>query len=124
MRSELKGLEDRLTSDRATLVEMERTRNELMAELRQMTQQIDRSREKLQRSRNERESNAAQRELEELRKLHRDREEEIERLNVASDSARLAIEDADQKRSTLSAELEGSQGGVTSSLSDLETERA
>ena len=56
---------------------MDKTRTELLAELRQMTQQIDRSREKLSRSRNERESNAAQREVEELRKLHRDREEDL-----------------------------------------------
>ncbi len=44
-----------------------------------MMQQLEHSREKLNRSRNERESNAAQRELEELRKLVRDREDEIGR---------------------------------------------
>ena len=42
-----------------------------------MTQQLEHSREKLNRSRTERETNAAQRELEELRKLIRDREDEI-----------------------------------------------
>jgi predicted nucleic acid-binding Zn-ribbon protein len=123
MRTDLRALEDRLKVDRETLSEMERTRAELGAELRQMTQQIEKSREKLARSRNERESNAAQRELEELRKLHRDREEEIERLNSASDAARAAISDADGKRSALAGELEGSQEGVTSSIGELEAER-
>ena len=64
----------------------------------QMSGQIERSREKLQRSRNERESNAAQREVEELRKLHRDREEELERLTTAADGARTSISDAEAKR--------------------------
>jgi uncharacterized protein len=123
MRSEVKVLEDRLKSDRETLSSMDKTRSELMAELRQMTQQIDKSREKLQRSRNERESNAAQREIEELRKLHRDREEELERLNMAADAARLGIEDAEGKRSALSADLAGSTQGITSSIGDLEAER-
>ena len=90
MQSELRSLEERLKIDRETAAAMDRTRNDLVTELRQMTQQIDRSREKLQRSRNERESNAAQREVEELRKLHRDREEELDRLNLAADAARRA----------------------------------
>ncbi len=103
---------------------MDKTRNELVSELRQMTQQIDRSREKLQRSRNERESNAAQREVEELRKLHRDREEDLERLNHAADAARGAIDDAEKKRSALSGELTGSADGITSSMGELEAEKA
>jgi len=124
LQAEVKGLEDRLKADRETLAAMDKTRNELVAELRQMTTQIDRSREKLQRSRNERESNAAQREVEELRKLHRDREEELERLNTAAESARGAIEEADKKRAALSSELTGSADGISSSMSELEAERA
>jgi uncharacterized protein len=123
MRSEVKILEDRLKTDRETLTSMDRTRSELVAELRQMTQQIDKSREKLGRSRNERESNAAQREIEELRKLHRDREDELERLNSTADAARLAIDDAESKRVALSADLEGSATGITTSIGDLEAER-
>jgi predicted nucleic acid-binding Zn-ribbon protein len=123
MRSDLRSLEERLGVDRETLAAMERTKNELATELRQMSQQIEKSRDKLARSRNERESNAAQREVEELRKLHRDREEEIERLNSAADAARAAIQDAESKRSAVSGELEGSQDGLTSSIGELEAER-
>src|SRR4051812_44172886 len=123
MQSEVRGLEERLKSDRGTLTEMDKTRGELVIELRQMTQQIEKSREKLSRSRNERESNAAQREIEELRKLHRDREEELERLSGATEAARGAIDDADKKRVSLSGELEGSHQGITSTLSELEAER-
>ena len=67
---------------------MERTRNDLSGELRQMSRQIERSREKLSRCRTEREANAAQRELEELRKLYRDREQDIERLEALIGQAR------------------------------------
>ena len=47
---------------------------------------------KLARSRTEREANAAQRELEELRKLVRDREEEIGKLTADADASRQQIE--------------------------------
>jgi predicted nucleic acid-binding Zn-ribbon protein len=124
MRSEVKSLEDRVKADRETLAEMDKTRGDLMGEIRQMTSQIERSREKLQRSRNERESNAAQREVEELRKLHRDREEELERLSSAADAARGAIDDADKKRVALTAQLNGSAEGIATSLSELESEKA
>ena len=124
MQSELRSLEERLKIDRETAAAMDRTRNDLVTELRQMTQQIDRSREKLQRSRNERESNAAQREVEELRKLHRDREDELERLNLAADAAKNAIDDGEKKRGALSSELTGSADGITSSMGELEAEKA
>ena len=124
MQSEVKSLEERIRADRETLGAMDRTRNELVGELRQMTTQIDRSREKLQRSRNERESNAAQREVEELRKLHRDREEDLERLNGAAEAAKAAIDDADRKRGALSSELTGTVDGITSSMGELEAEKA
>ena len=124
MQSELRSLEERLKIDRETAAAMDRTRNDLVTELRQMTQQIDRSREKLQRSRNERESNAAQREVEELRKLHRDREDELERRNLAADAAKNAIDDGEKKRGALSSELTGSADGITSSMGELEAEKA
>jgi predicted nucleic acid-binding Zn-ribbon protein len=124
MRSEVQGLEDRIKVDRETVAAMDRTRSDLMGEMRQMTSQIERSREKLGRSRNERESNAAQREVEELRKLHRDREEDLERLNTAADQAKAAIEDADKKRSALSGELSGSADGITTSIGELSAQKA
>lgn len=124
MQDEVKSLDERVKADRETLAAMERTRAELVGELRQMTQQIDRSREKLQRSRNERESNAAQREVEELRKLHRDREEDLERLNSAADAAKSAIDAAEKKRASISTELSGSADGITTSMGELEAEKA
>src|SRR5437762_6457731 len=103
---------------------MEKARSELNTEVRQMTAQIERSREKLSRSRNERESNASQRELEELRKLQRDREDEIERLNTGADQARTTIDDAETKRANLARELEGTTQGTTQTIAELTKERA
>lgn len=123
MRSELSALEERLQTDRDSLAALDKTRSELSVEIRQMANQIERSREKLSRSRNERESNAAQRELEELRKLHRDREEELERLTSATDALRSSIETTDTKRSDISQQLNGTVQGINTSLTALNGER-
>lgn len=123
MKGDLKELQSRIASDRDSLETMDRTRGELMIEIRQMTAQIEKSREKLQRSRNERESNAAQRELEEVRKLIRDREDEVEKLQSLCEQAKLAIENADEKRGAIDKELSGTVEGTTRSISDLSRDR-
>lgn len=124
MRSDVKGVEEQLAADRARLAEMERTRNELSIEARQMTQQIERSREKLGRSRTERESNAAQRELEELRKLQRDREDEIGKIGLLVESARKAIVDGEARLSSLTKSLEGTADGAARDIAALEAQQA
>ncbi len=121
--AEVKALEARLKTDRESLSTMDRARADLSLELRQMSQQIEKSRDKLNRSRNERESNAAQRELEELRKLHRDREDEIERLTTAADGARAAISDAEAKHGDLTRTIAGAEAGTSTELSSLEVEK-
>ncbi len=123
-RAEQKRLEDKLAADRASLADMERTRSELMIEVRQMSQQIDRSREKLSRSRNERENQAVQRELEELRKLLRDREDEIQKLAMLAEAARGSIEEGDKKRQKIVDDLGGREGETTTLLAQLTAERA
>ena len=45
MRGDAKDLDARLKGDRETLAQMERTRSDLQVEVRQMAQQIERSRE-------------------------------------------------------------------------------
>ncbi|HEX2672158.1 MAG TPA: hypothetical protein VHM25_14860, partial [Polyangiaceae bacterium] len=73
-RSTLASLEERLARSQKNSGDMDKLRGDLMGEVRQMSIQVERSREKLSRCRTEREANAAQREIEELRKLYRDRE--------------------------------------------------
>ncbi len=120
----LQELDEKLTRDRQSSEEMERLRNELMQEIRQMSLQVEKSREKLARCRTEREANAAQREIEELRKLYRDRELEIEKLVGLLDQARMEIDKTSQEREVLSTELGSTEGEVTSRLGVLEKEAA
>jgi hypothetical protein len=119
-RQRLAELEERLGRDRTSLEDMERGRNELMTELRQMSLQVEKSREKLGRCRTEREANAAQREVEELRKLYRDRELEVEKLNVLIDQAKGDIEKTTRERDEVRGELGASEGDLTSRLGELE----
>ena len=105
-RSQLKKLEERFESTRASVGDMDRTRGELLQDARQMSLQMERSREKLSRCRTERELNATQREIEELRKLYRDRELEIEKINGLAEQARTEMEAANSERSALVGALD------------------
>jgi predicted nucleic acid-binding Zn-ribbon protein len=123
MKGELRKLDEKLLTDRTSLGDMERTRSELSTEVRQMTTQIERSREKLSRSRNERESNAAQRELEELRKLQRDREDEISKLATLIEAAKKAIEESEGQQKKIAEELGGRESDISKTLSEAVKER-
>ncbi len=116
LRSGIAKLDEKLALDRASLAAMEKTRGELIQDVRNMTQQLDHSREKLSRSRTERESNAAQRELEELRKLVRDCEEEIGKLSASADAARQHIESTEAEHAKFVSDLGSQEGDINSKL--------
>ena len=122
VRTELAHLEERVSTDTISVTEMEKTRADLVQELRQISSQIERSRERLQRARNEREVNAAERELDELRKIQRDRDDEIKKLTDLTDLARNSIEQSETRQQELDARLEGTLEGANKSISGLETE--
>lgn len=114
--TQLSSLDDRFERSRKSVEDMERVRNDLLGELRQMGTQVERSREKLSRCRTEREANAAQRELEELRKLYRDREQESEKLESLISQAREENGQLSTDRQKLSADLGASEGDVVGRL--------
>ena len=116
LQSNIAKLDEKLTADRSLLAGMEKSRGELVQDVRNMTQQLEHSREKLSRSRTERESNAAQRELEELRKLVRDREDEIAKVTADGDGARTQIEATEAEHAKIVAELGGREGAISSKL--------
>ena len=116
LKSSIAKLDDKLATDRASLASMDKTRGELVQDVRNMSQQVEHSREKLSRSRTEREANAAQRELEELRKLMRDREDEIGRLNGDHETSRLQIEATETEHARLFADLGAREGDINSKL--------
>jgi len=119
-RGQLRQLEDKLSASRASIEEMERTRAELLQEARQMSAQMERSREKLARCRTEREVNAAQREVEELRKLFKDREGEVEKLSQLCEQGRSEAEVTTKERDSIAGELGSSEGDVTTKLAEVE----
>jgi len=119
-RGQLRQLDEKIAASRASIAEMERSRNELHTEARQMSAQMERSREKLGRCRTEREVNAAQREVEELRKLYRDRETEVEKLSQLVDQARSDCDATVKERDGIAAELGSTEGDVTTKLGELE----
>lgn len=116
LKSDLANTEQRIAADKEALGTMDKARNDLTGEIRQMNNQIEKAREKQARSRNERESVAAQREYEDLRRLVRDREDEVERLNKISEKARESIQGSDAKRTALDAELAGTAEGAQQQL--------
>ena len=124
LESEAAALERRMATSRESITAMDKTRSDLSVDVRQMNNQIEKSREKLARSRNERESVAAQRELEELRKLLRDREDEITKIDNLADRARTSVSESETRHGELRKELEGDAEGVAKALSDREKERA
>jgi predicted nucleic acid-binding Zn-ribbon protein len=76
----------------------------------------------MSRVRTEREANAAQRELEELRKLYRDREQDVEKLETLIVQAREESVSVTSERGSLASELGESQTDVLGRLA--ETEKA
>jgi uncharacterized protein len=123
LRDSLKKLDEKLSADRATLAGTDKQRNELQLDIRTMTQQIEHSRDKLNRSRTERESQAAQRELEELRKLVRDREDEITRLDTDTSSIRTTVEETEGQRKRIEEELAAKEGDIQAKVVKLEADR-
>lgn len=119
-KAHLRELDEKLARDRGSVDEMERMRGDLVGELRQMSVQVEKSREKLSRCRTEREANAAQRELEELRKLYRDREIEIEKLVGLVEQARIDIAKTETEHEALTSELGEQEGPLVVRLREVE----
>ncbi len=119
---ELSSLDARLASETSSLAEMHKSMGDLNLEARQMSAQIDRSREKLARARNERENVAVEREIEELRKLVRDREDELKKLAPLSDAAKKSLGDLEVRRAKVAGELESSESGTLASIRDAKAE--
>jgi predicted nucleic acid-binding Zn-ribbon protein len=113
-------LSQRSAAVKASLMEMDSSRGDILAEIRQMSVQIERSREKLSRCRNEKESLAAQRELEELRRLARDREIDSEKLSQLLDQARNDIASLTSELEKLDAELGIVEGPAKQRLEELD----
>lgn len=123
LKGSLKRLEDKLAIDKAGLTAIEKSRNEHINEVRTLTQQIEVSRDKMNRARNEREQNAVQRELEELRKLSRDRELEAGRATTDSDALRIQIENTEKEAAQIREQLGNTEGSANARIAEIDAKR-
>jgi hypothetical protein len=118
LRQELTFLDGKLAGDRKSLDEMIHTAGELATEARLMSAQIEKSREKFGRARNDREAVSAEREQDELRRMQRDREEEVSKLSALIENAKKSTADLEAKRAKVQGELEANEGSTSSNLGD------
>ena len=123
-REEIARLEERIATDEQSISEMAKARADLVQEVRQVTTQVDKSREKLSRARNERETNAVTRELEELRRIQKDREEEIGKLQMLETQALKSKDEAEAARSEVWQQLESTEGATSKKLDEVEGDKA
>jgi uncharacterized protein len=117
-KARLAELIERLSRGKTSIEEMERARGDLMGEARQLLIQVERSREKLSRCRTEREANAVQRELEELRKLHRDREVEMEKLDGLINQGRADVTAVLVEHDKIETDLNAIEGEATGRIAE------
>ncbi|RYE94790.1 MAG: hypothetical protein EOO75_01035 [Myxococcales bacterium] len=102
---------------------MQQTTSELSIESRQMASQVEKARDKAGRARNDREAVAAEREQEELRRMQRDRDDEITKLKTLMEQAQKSASDLQVKRDKVAAELGASEGSTTSQLGEVRQDR-
>ena len=113
-------LSSRVQQLEASLADMEKMRGQLLGDLRQMSVQVDRAREKMARCRNEREANAASREMEELRRIQRERENEIQKLVTLGEEARAELDKASDERAQVSLDIDENEGNLAAHAQELQ----
>ena len=124
LKGNLKRLDDKLAIDHAQMSSLEKQRNEHIGEVRTLMQQIEQSRDKMNRSRNEREANAAQRELEELRKLVRDREQDAGRVTTDGEALKQQIDTTEKEAGIIREQLGSTEGSANARIAEVEATRA
>lgn len=115
------GLKSSLEGTERALAEAERVRGAAQQELRSSLNQVEQSREKMARVRSERENNAVGREIEELRRIVRDQEDEVRKLDALIAEYREKIEMTRTEMEQASSDLNAKRGGIDSRIAELES---
>lgn len=123
VKKDLSTVREKIEQERQQYDVIEADRGARIQEGRVMQQQLERSREKLNRTRNEKESNAVQRELEETRKLLRDVEDAVGKRSLELDELRKSIIDHEEQEAGFIARIGETEGAVSKRLQEIETER-
>lgn len=123
-KGELDKVQRTLTEQRKQLETLEADKNNRVQEARVLTQQLDRSRDKIGRARNEKESNAVQRELEETRKLIRDAEDLVGKRTLEIDALKKAMATTEEAEKKWLTELGASEGAANTRIEHVAAQRA
>jgi len=123
VKKDLTRVREQIEQERQQYDVIEADRGAKIQEGRVMQQQLERSREKLNRTRNEKESNAVQRELEETRKLLRDIEDAVGKRSLELDELRKSIIDHEEQEAQFVARLGETEGAVSLRLQQIEADR-
>jgi predicted nucleic acid-binding Zn-ribbon protein len=123
VKSELSRVRETIERERRQYDELEGDRGARIQEGRVLQQQVERSREKLNRTRNEKEQNAVQREIEETRKLLRDVEDAVGKRGLELDELKKSIIDHEEQEATHIARIGATEGAVSQKLQEIETQR-
>jgi len=127
LRESLSRIETLLADERARLAEAERIHGEQHTALQSEEAQIHKAKQKLQQVKNTREYMATTRELESLRKIASERQEEVLKMMVAIEQFRASVQqhgtDLAEMRAEVAREETGSQGQIATLEDALSVER-
>lgn len=123
MERNVKRLETLLVDERNALDEARGLLSRQQGELSESNQLVSRVKAKGAQAKNAKEVQAAERELDMARRSAKDREEEIQRLNVAIEDKEKSLGERESKLEGLKNVFEEEQGKATEQLGDLRTRR-
>lgn len=123
IKKDLTRVHEKIEQERAQYDVFEQDRGARIQEARVLHTQLERSREKLNRTRNEKEANAVQREIEETRKLLRDVEDAVGRRLIELEELKKSIIDHEEEEAGYTARIGETEGAVSQRLREIETER-
>lgn len=123
VKKELARVREAIERERHHYDELDADRGARIQEGRVLQQQVERSREKLNRTRNEKEANAVQREIEETRKLLRDVEDTVGKRSLELEELKKSIIDHEEQEAQHVARIGETEGAVSAKLQQIETDR-
>jgi predicted nucleic acid-binding Zn-ribbon protein len=123
VKSDLARVRTNMERQRAQFEALENERGSRIQEARVLGQQLERSRDKLNRARNEKETNAVQREIEETRKLLRDVEDAVGKRMIELDELKKGILENEEQETSFATRIGEAEGAVSARLREIETQR-
>lgn len=123
VKNDLSRVRATIERQRTQFETLENDRGARIQEARVLGQQLERSRDKLNRARNEKETNAVQREIEETRKLLRDVEDAVGKRMIELDDLKKNILEGEEQEAGFSLRIGEREGAVSARLQEIETQR-